>query len=97
MKTRKNVAGVLSFLLLFVLLFSHLFIVAEADHQCSGEDCRICQTIWIVEGILKGISLLIGLSVTIIAMRFAAIGSHFRFIQTAFRFTPILLKVKLSN
>lgn len=44
-KTSKAVriaAGALCVMLLVAVLFSAFYIAAEADHDCCGEDCRIC-------------------------------------------------------
>ncbi len=37
--------AVLAVLLAFVMLFSVLYVVLEADHECSGEDCAVCAQI----------------------------------------------------
>lgn len=41
----RTAAGILSFVMLFVMLFSITFIAVESDHDCSGEDCAICACI----------------------------------------------------
>ena len=45
-------AVLLSGLLLFTLLFSTFFVSVEADHDCAGEHCSICETIEKCEAIL---------------------------------------------
>ena len=42
MKQHKAIALSLSMILCFVMLLSAFFIVTEANHDCSGEDCHIC-------------------------------------------------------
>lgn len=49
MKPAVRLIGVL---LLAVLLFSILFVVAEADHDCTHEDCPICACIRSCESLL---------------------------------------------
>lgn len=44
-KSKKIVAAILGMSMLFVLLFSLFYILAEANHDCAGEDCPICACI----------------------------------------------------
>ena len=97
MKTRRAIVIVISLLFIFILLFSHLFILAEADHDCSGEDCPICQIITIAEKTLQGFSLLICFGATVVAALSAAIKLRCVSDHKGSRFTPVLFKVKLSN
>lgn len=39
---RRIAAAVMSAAVVLVLLFSTLYLVEEADHDCTGEDCPIC-------------------------------------------------------
>lgn len=41
-KTRRSLAWLMSAVCLFALLSSALFLVEEADHHCTGQDCLIC-------------------------------------------------------
>ena len=41
-KAKRMAAGIMGLLLLAVVLLSALFLAAEADHDCAGEDCPIC-------------------------------------------------------
>lgn len=50
---RKIIAGTLSFMMLFAFLFSVVFISVEADHDCEGEHCEICQCIDMCLTVLK--------------------------------------------
>ncbi len=38
-------AAAIVLIMLAALLSSALYIAAEADHDCSGEDCRVCANI----------------------------------------------------
>ena len=97
MKTGKVFLAMISLLIVFVLLFSALFILAEADHDCSGEDCAVCRIIMIAEESLKKLSVIF----CVIALAFSSLltaTAPRRAIAPCFsRFTPVLLKVKLSN
>ena len=46
---RKSLAVVLSIVLLAFFVCSIFFIAHEADHDCVGEDCPICEEITILE------------------------------------------------
>lgn len=42
-RSRKVFAALCAAFLLAVLALSGLFVVAEADHDCDGHDCPVCQ------------------------------------------------------
>ncbi|MCR5332257.1 MAG: hypothetical protein K6E62_13900 [Lachnospiraceae bacterium] len=48
-------SGIMGSMMLFIVLFSSLFIAAEADHDCVGDDCPICVCIQQCENTLHGI------------------------------------------
>lgn len=50
---RKKVAIVLAFLMIVFFAFSVFFIAHEADHECIGEECPICEQIVICEKTLE--------------------------------------------
>ncbi len=54
-KVRRTAAGVMGIMMLVIVLLSALCIAAEADHDCTGEDCLICACIGQCENILRGI------------------------------------------
>lgn len=39
--------------LTFVLLAPALFIVAEAQHDCQGDECQVCQVLTIASSIIQ--------------------------------------------
>lgn len=41
----KNVLVAISVIIVLSFLISPVFIMAEADHNCSGEDCHICHLV----------------------------------------------------
>ena len=93
----KRVAIALSLLLVFVMLFSHLFVIAEADHDCSGEDCPVCLALAVIEEILKGLSLLLLLVAFSAALTSLVTKLRHAFVPSILFSTPVLLKVKLTN
>ena len=49
---RKSIAGIFAILLLMLTIFPSIYITAESEHECEGEECPICHIIEICEGIL---------------------------------------------
>ena len=97
MTTRKKTAISLTILFVFVMLFSHIFIIAEADHECSGEDCPICEIIAIVSDTIKGLSLIGSAVVICAALVFGIVKSLYVNNEAQSVSSLITLKVKLSN
>ena len=56
MKNSRKVALILVALLSFFVIFSSFYIVKEADHTCSGENCPICYQISMCESATKSIA-----------------------------------------
>ena len=44
-KTLRRISAVTALLIALVFVMSALFVIFEADHDCSGDDCRICQAV----------------------------------------------------
>ena len=97
MSAKRSLAIALLLFFLFAILSSHLLIIAEADHDCCGEDCAICKIIAIAEETIKGLTLLMVAATLFGAIRVVAAKSRPISARNAFHFTPVLLKVKLSN
>lgn len=57
MTKKRILAAVLTALVLVVMLSSSLFIIEHADHDCTGEDCPICQQIYLCTQTLKTLSI----------------------------------------
>ncbi len=47
----------LAAVLAVVMLSSAIYLVVEANHDCSGEDCAICHQIGVCENLLKTLGL----------------------------------------
>ena len=43
--TRRVLSGLCAAFVLATLAFSSIFVVSEADHDCGGQDCPVCQEI----------------------------------------------------
>ena len=96
-KKNRIIAILLAVMVLFVMLYSALFIVAHAEHDCVGENCPICYQISVCENTLKNLSL------AVCAVAFAAAFTYTlcRSISACADVTPsytlVSLKVKLTD
>ncbi|MBR1860716.1 MAG: hypothetical protein IJ796_02490 [Lachnospiraceae bacterium] len=82
---------------LFVMFFSVFFIASEAHHECSGEDCAICDVIAVCESTIRQIG---GARVFAITALFAAVTALLSIGRSVDRFvfsTPVSVKVRLNN
>ena len=64
-------AYIICALLLGLMLFSLCFTAAEADHDCHGEDCHICEILEICHSVSRRMSE--GAAVAVIVCAFAAV------------------------
>ena len=79
----------------FVLLFSILYIAVEADHDCTGEDCPICEQIAICQQQLEQLSGGIAVIVTALFAFFGLYVFSVKYVTVQKLCTLITLKVKL--
>ncbi len=74
MPNRKRITALLLCIgLVFALAVSSTYIAREAGHDCSGEDCPICQMIAVNVNLLRTI----GLAVLILLALFAMLRGRF--------------------
>ena len=96
-KRKRIISLVVAAAVLFVMLYSALYIAAEANHDCVGENCPICYQINVCQNALKNLSL------AVCAEAFAAVFTYTlcRRISACADFTPsytlVSLKVKLTD
>ncbi len=95
---RKNAAGILGLFMLFVFLFSWGYIAAEAEHDCSGEECEIClcieQCLTVLNRIGEGTAFFsVSPSVAALLLILVIFITH----PEILRFTPVSNKVRLNN
>ena len=96
-KKRRLVAIILAAAVLFVMLFSAVFIAEEAGHDCIGENCPVCCQINACRNVLENLSLAVCVFTFIAAVKFTlqkVVSSLRENIQNQ---TPVNLKVKLSD
>ena len=97
MRSKRVFAAILSLLVVFAVFFSAMFILAEADHDCSGEDCPVCRIIMLAEESLKKLSVIFCVIALAVSSLLSATAPRRAADASVSRFTPVLLKVKLSN
>ncbi len=96
-KRNRIIALLLAVIVLFIMAFSLAVVAAEADHECCGEDCPICELIAVCENNFRGMSLIlvfVSLLVALALMRTFLRDTHAFLCQSQ---TPVSLKVKLTN
>ncbi|MCR4739541.1 MAG: hypothetical protein K5886_04680 [Lachnospiraceae bacterium] len=93
----KVTAGIMTFIMLVLVLFSSLFIALHADHDCTGEDCPICACIQQCENNIRGAGSDITAASAVIMYVLAAF-SLMSFAVSSFQpDTPVSVKVRLNN
>ena len=98
MEAKKRIIAILlAATVLFVMLYSALFIAAEADHDCVGENCPICYQINVCQNMLKNFSLAVCPAVFSAAFTYILCRSISARTDYAQSYTLVSLKVKLSN
>ena len=96
-KKKRIISLIVAVAVIFVMLYSALFIVSHAEHDCVGENCPICYQISVCENTLKNLSL------AVCAVAFAAAFTYTlcRSISACADVTPsytlVSLKVKLTD
>ncbi len=93
----KGFALVLGVVLLFSMLFSAFFITAEYHHDCTGEDCPICQMVALCENFVENLGAeIVFLAAAVFVM---LIDSYVNptFCSVFRAATPVRQKVRLNN
>lgn len=97
MTKKRIMAVILAALVLIVMVSSSLYIAEHSDHDCTGEDCSICQQIYLCTQTLKTLSLAVIAAAVFYAFS-ALLSITIRQVETAcVPHTPVSLKVKLTN
>ena len=81
---------------LFVVLFSSLYIMLEADHDCCGEDCHICETLENCHATLHQIGSVPVAGSAVIVCAFFFIAVNLREARRSSNETPVSDKVQLN-
>lgn len=56
-KLKKIIAFIICFCIILFLIFSFSYIINNAEHSCIGKDCSICLKLYILQDIIKSITI----------------------------------------
>ena len=92
-----NRKRIISIILCISVVFSSAFILFASDHVCECDLCIICYEVKLLSSILKLLALAL-LYISISAPHIVLLFAHqILFRQKHTSYTPITLKVKLTN
>ena len=94
---RKAVAVLLCTVIIFVMLFSFLYLLIEADHDCTGADCVVCMNIQQCENTIRLISSGTPTQCAVVALVFIVVSAVVFYFYDVFTQTPINQKVRMNN
>lgn len=97
MDKKKITAVLLIGMLVVVMLCSALYITAEANHECEGENCPICYQINACRHNLKNTSPAVCAAALAAVFTYAFCRRIFSRTEVVLRCTLVSLKVKLTN
>ena len=93
---KRVMTALLGAAVLFVVLFSSLYIILEADHDCCGEECHICETLENCQATLHQIGAVPVAGSAVIASVFFFIALSLREVRRFSDETPVSEKVQLN-
>ena len=96
-KKKRIVSLVVAVAVIFVMLYSALYIAAEANHDCVGENCPICYQISVCENTLKNLSLAVCAVAFAAAFTYTLCKGISACADVTPRYTLVSLKVKLTD
>ena len=96
-KRFRFLTGLLAAVLTVVMLSSAVYIAAEADHDCSGENCAICHQINVCENLLRVLGFAGVAAAITAAFTYTLCKAVLPCTETNGTLTLVSLKVKLSN
>ena len=96
-KKKRIISLVVAVAVIFVMLYSALYIAAEANHDCVGENCPICYQISVCEHTLKNLSLAVCAVAFAAAFTYTLCRSISACADVAPSYTLVSLKVKLTD
>lgn len=96
-KKKRIVSLVVAVAVFFVMLYSALYIAAEANHDCVGENCPICYQISVCQNALKNLSLAVSAAAFAAAFTYTLCRSISSCAVVIPSYTLVSLKVKLTD
>lgn len=96
-KKKRIISLVVAVAVFFVMLYSALYIAAEANHDCVGENCPICYQISVCENTLKNLSFAVCAVAFATAFTYTLCRSITACADVTPSYTLVSLKVKLTD
>ena len=96
-KKKRIISLIVAVAVFFVMLYSALFIVSHAEHDCVGENCPICYQISVCQNALKNLSLAVSAAAFAAAFTYTLCRSISACADVTPSYTLISLKVKLTD
>lgn len=97
MAADKRMRTLLTLAVAAALLFSALFIIIEADHDCAGEDCAVCAVIAVCEKTLHSVMAASVLAFAGLFMRDGVLSDLSGVSGDYRRISPVSLRVRLLD
>ena len=95
-RSKRFAAGIIILMMLSFLMLSSVFIAHEADHDCCGEDCPICEFIQQCENTVRG-EFLFSSGISVIIPVLFVIFSVCLAADAFVKATPVSRKIRLNN
>lgn len=98
MTKRNRIISIITALaVLFVIMYSSLYIATEINHDCAGDNCSICCQINICRNTLKTLSLACFAATTAALLTYTLCINILLRTNVSFKLTLVSLKVKLTD
>lgn len=94
---KKRLLTVVAAALAVIMLFSVFYIALEADHDCQGEECAVCEQIRLCMDLLEHLTLALTVITVIVLLRLITTRCRTGRFYTCRQISLISLKVKLSD
>lgn len=93
----RTFATITAIAMLLVVLLAGIFIALEADHECEGEDCPICECLEQCRATLHqlGTAAVAGKAMLFPILLLIVSGIHL--VRVVRKETPVSIKVQLNN
>ena len=93
----RTFAAITAIAMLLVIILAGIFIALEADHECEGEDCPICECLEQCRATLHQLGSVTVTSKAVLFPVLLLIVSGIHFARVIRRETPVSIKVQLNN
>ena len=93
----RSFAAITAIAMLLVILLAGIFIALEADHDCEGEDCPVCECMEQCRATLHQLGSVTVTGKAVLFPVLLLIVSVIHFARVIRRETPVSIKVQLNN